>query len=75
MYGNHSGIFYYLDGLIKFLKTKSAQLNDAAVWLVKIQVLTAALKVTIAVNKLPATVSKSESMYKFYEIMKTEPQN
>lgn len=70
LYGNPSGIYYYVDGLPAFLPKIHAKLNEADVCLVRIEFKSGSVIMAVAVDDFPATASTMEAMDELYSVLK-----
>lgn len=71
LYGNPSGTYYYVDGLLEFLRKIKAQMNEAEVCLIRIELSTGNLIIAIAFDDFLAIASTLEARNHFYEAMDT----
>lgn len=66
-----SGTFFYMEGLLKFLREHNAKMNEAEACWVTLTVSTGTIIMAIAVDDFLATASSPKAMDKFHNIMST----
>lgn len=72
LYGNPSGTYYYVDGLLEYLRQVHAQMNQAEVCLIRIEMEEGVLIMAVAVDDFLVTASNAKVMDEFYHVMKAK---
>lgn len=67
IYGNPSGTYYYIDGLLLILRKIRAKKNEAEVFLIRIDLISGSVIAAISVDNFLATASTMKAMNGFYE--------
>lgn len=69
LHGNPSGTFYYVRGLLKFLKQLQAKINEAEICLVRIEMESGPIVVAVTVDDLLGTAPNKAAMKEFHTKM------
>lgn len=70
LYGNPSGTFYYIEGLMAFLRKMHAQLNEAESCLVRLQMQAGTVIAAVAIDDFIVAAENTKAMDQFYAAMK-----
>lgn len=70
LFGNPSGTFYYIEGLMAFLRKLKVQLNEAEACLVKISMPSGTIIAAVAIDDFIVAAETEAAMNEFYEAMK-----
>lgn len=70
LYGNPSGTFYYMEGLMEFLGKLKATLNQAESCLVRIEMKSGTIVDAIAIDDFLFAAETKEAMDEFFQTMK-----
>lgn len=72
LYGNPSGTFYYVEGILEFLKCIQAKLNDAEACLIHVKMPSGMVIAAFAMDEFLVTAEKLTTRNEFYNIMSTK---
>lgn len=70
LYGNPSGIYYYMEGLLEYLKKIQEQFNEAESCLIRVEMKSGLVIAAIVIDHFLVTEHTPTAMDEFYETLK-----